>query len=403
MRLYLAAGMKVLLEVLAVFGCMRVAAKPLINLCGDLAGSMDEDEIISAEVDVFYDYTIPVDIGPDGLDAASNGTAGLPAELSSDVTAQLTGDGATSTIASIVDYLNSTLGIDVVTSLGTLVTIVAIIVLTRIAACMVDRALIVHVPRVTANAKVGLDLETEATFRTIIRRLLVAAIYIIGLIMIVSQIPVLNRLAVTLLAGAGVAGLAIGFAAKDSLSNVISGIFLAVFHPFRVGDYIDFNGEYSQVEDLTLRHTTIKTWDGRRIFVPNSIMGNQPIVNWSIVDPVITWRVDFGIGYTADIDRAREIIFDVAKRHPLVLKNREIAVRVTELGDFAVNLRLSVDVPTRDVAYTTGCEIREAVKKRFDREGIEIPYPYRNLVIQNPGDLPSQNLADEAPKEDQAS
>jgi len=365
---------------------------------------MDEDEVVSAEEGVFYDYTIPNDFGPDGLDAASNGTTSLPAELSSDVSAQLTGDGATSTSVQIVDYLNSTLGIDLVSVLGTFVTIVAIIVLTRLAARMVDRALTVYIPRMTANSKVGLDFETEATFRTIIRRLLVAAIYIIGLIMIVYQIPVLNRLAVTLLAGAGVAGLAIGFAAKDSLSNVVSGIFLAVFHPFRVGDYIDFNGEYSQVEDLTLRHTTIKTWDGRRIFVPNSIMGNQPIVNWSIVDPVITWRVDFGIGYSSDIDKAREIILDVAKRHPLVLKNREIAVRVTELGDFAVNLRLSVDVPKRDVAYSTGCEIREAVKKRFDKEGIEMPYPYSNIIIQNPEDLPSQkgSPAAEVPKRDQA-
>jgi small conductance mechanosensitive channel len=227
-------------------------------------------------------------------------------------------------------------------------------------------------------------------------------IYIFGLIMIIYQIPILNRLAVTLLAGAGVAGLAIGLAAKDSLSNVISGIFLAVFHPFRVGDYIDFNGEYSQVEDLTLRHTTIKTWDGRRIFVPNSIMGDQPIVNWSITDPVITWRVDFEIGYTSDIDKAREIILDMAKRHPLVLKDHEISVWVTELGDFAVNLRLSVDVPNRDVAYSTSCEIREAVKKKFDDEGIEIPYPYSNLIIQKSQDPLSQKekTSDEVPKRD---
>jgi small conductance mechanosensitive channel len=98
---------------------------------------MDEDEIVSSEVDVFYDYTIPADIGPDDLDAASNGsnlTTGLPAELSSDVTSQLTGDGATSIVTQIVDYLNSTLGIDLVSVLGTLVTIVAIIVLTVLAA-----------------------------------------------------------------------------------------------------------------------------------------------------------------------------------------------------------------------------------------------------------------------------
>jgi len=382
--------------------------RTLINLRYDLASSMDEDDIISAEEDVFYDYTIPTDFGPDGMDPASNAsnvTTGLPAELSPDVPIQLTGDGAQSATTQIVDYLNSTLGIDIFSILGTIATIVAILILTHLIAGMVDRAITVHIPRMTSSGKVGLDVETERTFRTIIRRLLVAAIYIVGFIMIVYQIPPLNRLAVTLLAGAGVAGLAIGFAAKDSLSNVISGIFLAVFHPFRVGDYIDFNSEYCQIEDLTLRHTTIKTWDGRRVFVPNSIMGNQPIVNWSIVDPVITWRVDFGIGYTADIDKAREIILDVAKRHPLVLKNQEIAVRVAELGDFAVNLRLSVDVPTRDVAYTTGCEIREAVKKRFDREGIEIPYPYRNLVILNPQDSPSDNdgWAEDEPNRDRAS
>ncbi|NLX38995.1 MAG: mechanosensitive ion channel family protein [Methanothrix sp.] len=348
---------------------------------------MDEDDIPSAEEGFFYDYAIPTEIGSDEVEpswSGANASAGIPPEISTEVPSQLTGDGAQSTVISIVDYLNSSLGIDVLSILGTILTIAVILVLTLVAARLVDRALTAPIPRVRGNGKVGLDVETEMTFRTITRRLLVAAIYLLGVIMIIYQIPVLNRVAVTLLAGAGVAGLAIGFAAKDSLSNIISGIFLAVFHPFRVGDYIDFESEYCQVEDLTLRHTTIKTWDGRRIFVPNSMMGNQAIVNWSIVDPVITSRVDFGIGYDSDIDRAREIILDVAKRHPLVLKDREISVRVTELGDFAVNLRLSVELPKRDVAFTTGCEIREAVKRRFDAEGIEIPYPYRNLVISNP-------------------
>lgn len=348
---------------------------------------MEEDEIVSMEEDIFYEYTVPSDIGPDGLDSASNIsnlTAGLPEELSSEVPSQLTGEGAQSVLTSIIDYLNSALGIDLVSIVRIFFEIVVIVVATYLAAKMVRRAITIQIPKVVANGKSGLDAETEMTFRTLISRLLVAAIYIVGFLLVISRIPTLNSLAVTLLAGAGVAGLAIGFAAQDSLSNVISGIFLAVFHPFRVGDFIDFSGEYGQIEDLTLRHTTIRTWDGRRIFVPNSIMGNQPIINWSITDPVITWRIDVGIAYTADIDKAREIMLDVAKRHPLVLKNHEITVRVTELGDFAVNLRLGLDVPNRDVAYTTACDIREAVKKRFDKEGIEIPYPYRNLIIQNP-------------------
>ncbi len=365
---------------------------------------MEEVEIVSVEEDVFYEYTVPSDIGPDGLDLSSNIsniTTDLPRELSSEVPTQLTGEGAPSTLTSIIEYLNSALGIDLISILGTISRIIFILVVTYFAAKMARRAVNVHLPKIVGGGKVGIDSETEMTFRTLISRLLVVAIYIFGVIMVIYQIPPLNRLAVTLLAGAGVAGLAIGFAAQDSLSNVISGIFLAVFHPFRVGDYIDFNGEYGQIEDLTLRHTTIKIWDGRRVFVPNSIMGNQPIINWSITDPVITWRIDVGIAYTADIERARGIMLEAAKRHPLVLKNHDITVRVTELGDFAVNMRLAVDVPNRDVAYTTACDIREAIKKRFDKEGIEIPYPYRNLIIQDPigpssGQKDVELLAEEA-------
>jgi len=199
--------------------------------------------------------------------------------------------------------------------------------------------------------------------------------------MTILLIPSLNRIAIAMLAGAGVATLAIGFAAQDSLSNIISGIFLAIFKPMRIGDYVDFKGEYGHIEDITLRHTIICTWDERRVIVPNKIMGSDSIVNWSINNPEIIWPVNFGIGYSSDIDKARSIIIEETKRHPHVLKDKEINVRLTELGDFAVNLRLTFYVPSRGMAYDTGCDIREAVKKRFDAEGIEIPYPYQNVII----------------------
>jgi len=354
---------------------------------------VEVDDNISVEEDIFYEYTVPSDIGPDGFDPGSNIsnlTPDLPRELASELPAELTGDGPKATLTSFIDHLHQALGEQLFEALQIFIEIVVIVLVTYLAARMVRRAITVHLPRVVSTGKTGVDAETELTLRTLISKLLVAVIYIAGFLLVISRIPTLNSLAVTLLAGAGVAGIAIGFAAQDSLSNLISGIFLAVFQPFRVGDFIDFEGEYGQIEDLTLKHTTIRTWDGRRIFVPNSIMGNQPIINWSITDPVITWRIDVGIGYGADIDRAREIMLEVAKRHPLVLKNHEISVRVTELGDFAVNMRLAVDVPNRDVAYTTACDLREAIKKRFDEAGIEIPYPYRNLLIQNPI-VPSQS------------
>ena len=349
---------------------------------------MADDEIVSwGADDVFREYTVPSDIRQDGLDPVSNISnlsTDLSEELSYRLPHQLTGEGVQSTLISVVDRLNIALGMDIGSMARISLEVFIIAVATYIAAKMVKRLIAIRLPKFLSNGRGGLDEETEKTFRVLIARLLVVAIYVAGFLVILSRIPTLNSLTITLLAGAGVAGLAIGFAAQDSLSNIISGIFLAVFHPFRVGDLIDFNGEYGQVEDLTLRHTTVKTWDGRRIFVPNSFMGGQSIINWSITDPIISWWVDVGIGYSADIDRAREIMIEAAKRHPLVLKDREITVRVTELGDFAVNLRLLVEVPKRDVAYTTGCEIREEIKNRFGEEGIEIPYPYRNLIIHGP-------------------
>ena len=282
----------------------------------------------------------------------------------------------------------------------TLITIAMILLVTYVVAKAADRMLLAYEPSEISTEVTGIDIATADTLRTVLRRLLVATIYIIGLLLVVFQIEPLSKAATTLLTGAGVIGLVIGFAARSSLSNVVSGIFLALFHPIRVGDYVDFKGDYGQIEDITLRHTVIHTWDGRRIMIPNSVMDTESIINWTIRKPEITWTINIGIAYTADIDKARQIILETAKRHPLVLKNRDITVRVTELGDFAVNLRLYADVPHRDVAYTTGCEIMEAVKKNFDKEGIEIPYPYRNLIIHRPDQEDPQGLHI---REDQAS
>ena len=301
------------------------------------------------------------------------------------IPAELIGESSKTEPASVVEYfsveyLERALGSNLWEILTTGVSILIILIATIIIARMADRLLKKHIPHIFEASK--MDKEFDQTSHALTRRLIVAAIYIIGILMIVLQIPALNRVAVAMLAGAGVAGIAIGFAAQDSLSNIISGILLAVFKPIRIGDYVDFKGEYGHIEDLTLRHTIICTWDLRRIIVPNSQISGDYIVNWSIGSPEAIWPVDFGIAYTSDIDKARNIIIEETKRHPQVMKDEEINVRLTELGDFAVNLRLTFHVASRGDAFDTGCDIREAVKKRFDEEGIEIPYPYQNIVLQ---------------------
>jgi small-conductance mechanosensitive channel len=265
----------------------------------------------------------------------------------------------------LLDAIDS---IDLIFITANLIIISLILILTVITARIVDRILVNYIPMVIGRV----DVKMDETVQVMIRRLASASIYIIGLMLVIFQIPQLHNLAVAILAGAGIAGLAIGFAAKDSLSNFISGIFIAIFQPFRVGDFVDFKGDYGQVEDLTLRHTIIRTWDNRRIIVPNNTMSTEPIVNWSIREPEITWTLDFKIRDISDIEKARGIIIQEARRHPLVVANREVSVLLTDMKKDEQNLRLEVHLPGREVAKAVSCDIREAVGKRFYQEGLAL-------------------------------
>jgi len=233
--------------------------------------------------------------------------------------------------------------------------------------------LVHYIPRAVSKVQMKID----DTMQLMIRRLFSATVYIIGMMLIVYQIPQLRSLVTAIVAGAGIAGLAIGYAAKDSLSNFTSSVFIAIFQPFRVGDSVDFRGEYGQVEDLTLRHTVIRTTDNRRIIVPNSIMSTEPIINWSIKEPEINWIVDFDLEKASDLDCAREIITRVASAHPRVLKDRPMKVQLVNSRYSELTLRLEVPVPGRNVAKDVGCDIRESVKKEFEAQGI-LPAPNPN-------------------------
>ena len=273
-------------------------------------------------------------------------------------------------LASLQLLANTVDDIDIISILVNFIIIIIIILFTRSAVRFVDRMLVNYIPKVVNKVEVKMD----ETMQLMIRRLVSATIYLMGLMLVILQIPQLHSLATALLAGAGIAGLAIGYASKDSLSNFTSGIFIAIFQPFRVGDFVDFRADYGQVEDLTLRHTVIRTSDNRRIIVPNSIMSTEPIINWSIREPEIVWMVDFDLEKAGDIDRARKIIVDKARSNPMVLKDRPIDVLLISSRYSELTLRLEVTIPGRNVAKVISSEIREAVKKEFEVEGI-LPAP----------------------------
>jgi len=216
-------------------------------------------------------------------------------------------------------------------------------------------------------------LRIDETTYVLFQRLMVALIYLFTLSFIVYMFESLRDLSYAILAGAGFAGVIVGFAAQSTLSNVISGLIIGMTRPFRVGDWIDIRGDYGTIEDITLRHTVIKTWDNRRLIIPNSLISTEIINNWTIKDPQVIWKVKFRIAPETDIDRAREIIYEEVGRTAHVIRHHEMAVYVSGFGDFYLELLTVFWVRDRTVAWTTGHKVREKVIKRFKKEGIEIP------------------------------
>lgn len=226
-----------------------------------------------------------------------------------------------------------------------------------------------------------------------IRNVVIYTTYGIGFLSMVNQIPGMQQLSKTLLAGAGILAAAVGFGSQQAISNIVSGIFMVLFKPFRVGDHIDMGGgNMGTVVDISLRHTTIKNSENRMIIVPNNVLNNQSIINSSILSASTCAFINVGIGYGSDINRAMTIIQEEAMKHPLLIDNRtkaeqnngtpQVAVRVVEWANSSVDLRAWAWAANTGDAFVLKCDLLKSIKERFDREGIEIPFPYTNVILK---------------------
>ena len=177
----------------------------------------------------------------------------------------------------------------------------------------------------------------------------------------------------------GAAGLAVGLALQGSLANFAAGFLLLIFRPFRVGDYIEGAGTAGTVEKIQLFTTQLQTPDNKTVIVPNAGMTSGNIVNYSTKG---TRRVDmtFGISYSDDIDKAREIIQEIIASDERVLKEPASTVAVSELADSSVNFVVRPWVESADY-FGLLWGVTEKVKKRFDEAGISIPFPQRDVHL----------------------
>ena len=213
-------------------------------------------------------------------------------------------------------------------------------------------------------------------------------IYIAGAILAVSAIPQLSRLSTTLLAGSGIAALAISLSAQESLGNIVSGLFISLLHPFKVGDRIKLvsSDVVGYVESITLRHTVIRTLKNTRVTVPNSIMNKEIVENSNMVDTIASYYVDVSISYESDVDLARSIMADIIGEHPLYVDVRKdmseekVPVLMRAFESSGIALRARVWTRTVDDNFKACSDIRIELLKRFREAEIEIPYTKIKLV-----------------------
>jgi small conductance mechanosensitive channel len=197
-------------------------------------------------------------------------------------------------------------------------------------------------------------------------------------------IAALNKLGVqtaSFIAVVGAAGLAIGLALQGSLANFAAGVLMIIFRPFKSGDFIEGAGTAGTVEEIQIFTTQLKTPDNKTIIIPNANMLSDNIVNYSTKG---SRRVDmaFGIGYEDDIDKARGIILDILQNDSRVFKDPAPVALLSELADSSVNFNVRVWAKADDY-WNIFFETTEKVKKRFDAEGVSIPFPQRDVHVYN--------------------
>ncbi|MGB5705709.1 MAG: mechanosensitive ion channel domain-containing protein [Arenicellales bacterium] len=181
----------------------------------------------------------------------------------------------------------------------------------------------------------------------------------------------------------GAAGLAVGLAVKDSLSNFASGVMIAFFRPFRLGHYIEAAGTSGSVQEVGMFNTTLLTPDNRRVVVPNRLIYNDTIVNYSAEE---TRRVDmvFGISYEDDMGQARALIEELIAADDRILKEPAAVVAVNELADSSVNFIVRPWCKSADY-FGVYFSMTEKIKQTFDQNGISIPYPQRDVYMHQVG------------------
>ncbi len=226
------------------------------------------------------------------------------------------------------------------------------------------------------------DLREDAADKELIPVLRLAASVIIYFVATTIILDRFDQDITALVTTAGVASLAVALAAQETLSNMISGFTILVDRPFKVGDWIELgDGTVGEVIEIGLRSTRIQKFDGNALVVPNKEIANTQVINYAQPRPQAAIRQTIGVDYGTDIEKAKQVLLSVLESHPKVLKDPAPGVWFTGFGDSALNLFMSCWVASYRDRFTTTDELNMAILKAFRENGINIPFPQRDVHL----------------------
>jgi len=219
-------------------------------------------------------------------------------------------------------------------------------------------------------------VEKTATLETqvmIIQRLFIAGLYFFALMLILLQFDAARSIGTGLLASAGVAGIIIGMAAQTTFSNIVAGVVIAFSQPVKLNDAVIFEGDFGWIEEISLMHTIIKTWDNRRIVVPNGILANKVIQNWTMKDPSLLGIVMLYVDYYCDVDKVRSWVGEIVKASQYWSRDSEPGIQVVDFTEKTMVLRVLAKAKDAPSTWNLRCEIREKLIKKFKEAKLPLP------------------------------
>ena len=234
----------------------------------------------------------------------------------------------------------------------------------------------------------------NATILAFCRYLAIAAVYFAGFAVIVSNIPALSAGMNKLMAAGGVLAVVGGLASQEALGSIVSGLMILAFKPFVIGDVVRCvdNNISGVIEEITLRHTAIRTYENKRVIVPNSVMNSSIIENADYTDSRVCSFLEIGVTYESDIARAKELLAEEIARQPDFLDVRTpeqlaagaplVQVVVLALAESAVTLRASLWAKDNGTAFSLKCAVLENIKHIYEQEGIGIAYPHLVVISE---------------------